>query len=241
MKAIVLAGGKGTRLLPYTALIPKPLMPIGDSTIVEILIQQLAFFGIDDVTMCTGHQAALIEAVLGDGSRYGARLSYRREQTPLGTIGPLRAMAEELPERFLVMNGDILCDLDFAALYEKNREANAPLSVAVFERPMRIDLGVLELNHEGAVTGFREKPTVSFWVSMGIYAMTRETLLKFVPPNEPFGFDQLMHALLAARMPIQTFPFHGHWLDIGRSDDFSTAQEEFEKHRERYLPSKRPM
>jgi NDP-sugar pyrophosphorylase family protein len=147
-------------------------------------------------------------------------------------------MLDDLPERFLVMNGDILCDIDFAALYKTSADANAPLSVAVFERPLKIDLGVLELDGEGAVTGFREKPTVSFWVSMGIYAMSRETLARFVPANEPFGFDQLMHAMLAARVPIQTFPFRGHWLDIGRSDDFSTAQEEFEKHRERYLPSK---
>jgi NDP-mannose synthase len=235
MKAIVLAGGKGTRLLPYTALIPKPLMPIGEMTIVEILLRQLAFFGADDVTMCTGHQAALIEAVLGDGTRYGVRIRYLREEQPLGTIGPLRAMADELPEHFLVMNGDILSDLDFAALHEAASKTNAPLTVATFERPLKIDLGVLELDAEGVVTGFREKPTVPFWVSMGIYAMSRE-VLRFVPRDEPFGFDQLMHALLAARVPIQTYPFRGHWLDIGRSEDFSEAQDEFERNRKLYLP-----
>ncbi|MDI3283046.1 nucleotidyltransferase family protein [Polyangium sp. 15x6] len=236
MKAIVLAGGKGSRLKPYTALIPKPLMPIGDQTIVEILLRQLAFYGVTDVTLCTGHQAGLIEAVLGEGNRYGVKLSYRREEQPLGTIGPLRAIAHELPERFLVMNGDILCDLDFAELARKSAEANAPLTVCVFERATKIDLGVLELDPEGSVTGFREKPTYSFWVSMGIYAMSRETLLRFVPEGEPFGFDQLMHALLAAREPIQTHPFRGQWLDIGRSDDFAEAQEEFEQNRLRYLP-----
>ncbi|MDC3959409.1 nucleotidyltransferase family protein [Polyangium jinanense] len=236
MKAIVLAGGKGSRLKPYTALIPKPLMPIGEQTIVEILLRQLALYGVNDVTLCTGHQAGLIEAVLGEGSRYGVKLSYRREEQPLGTIGPLRAIAHELPERFLVMNGDILCDLDFAELAKRSAEANAPLTVCVFERATKIDLGVLELDPEGSVTGFREKPTYSFWVSMGIYAMSRETLLRFVPEGVPFGFDQLMHALLAARVPIQTHPFRGHWLDIGRSDDFAEAQDEFERNRPRYLP-----
>ncbi len=236
MKAIVLAGGKGSRLKPYTALIPKPLMPIGDQTIVEILLRQLAFAGVSDVTLCTGHQAALIEAVLGDGARYGVPLSYRREEEPLGTIGPIRAIADELPERFLVMNGDILSDLDFAGLYRASTEANAGLTVCVFERATKIDLGVLELDALGGVTGFREKPTYSFWVSMGIYAMSKEALVRFVPPGVPFGFDQLMHAMLAARVPIQTHPFRGQWLDIGRSDDFAEAQEEFERNRTRYLP-----
>jgi len=239
MKAIVLAGGKGTRLLPYTALIPKPLMPIGEMTIVEILLRQLSFYGAKDVTMCTGHQAALIEAVLGDGSRYGVKLSYRREEQPLGTIGPLRVMLDELPERFLVMNGDILSNLPFSELYAASDAKSASLTVAVYERPLKIDLGVLELDSEGAVTDFREKPTVPFWVSMGLYVMSRETLRRFVPLGEPFGFDQLMHAMLAAREPIHTFPFRGHWLDIGRSDDFSEAQGEFEKNRPLYLPGER--
>jgi NDP-sugar pyrophosphorylase family protein len=235
MKAIVLAGGKGTRLRPYTARIPKPLMPIGDQTIVEVLLRQLAHHGVDEVVMCIGHQAALIEAVLGDGSRYGLRITYRREEEPLGTVGPLRAIAGELPERFLVMNGDILSDLDFGALYRQSERTASPLVVSVFERPTKIDLGVLELDAQGTVTGFREKPTYTFWVSMGIYAMSRE-VLAHIPEGRPFGFDDLMHALLAARVPIDTFPFRGHWLDIGRSDDFADAQEEFEQHRERYLP-----
>jgi len=238
MKAIVLAGGKGTRLLPYTAIIPKPLMPIGEMTIVEILLRQLSYFGADDVTMCTGHQAALIEAVLGDGSRYGVKLKYQREDQPLGTIGPLRAMIDDLPERFFVMNGDILSDIDFSALAAESEKSKAPLTVAVFERPLKIDLGVLDLDREGTVMGFREKPIVPFWVSMGIYAMTREAL-RFVPEGEPFGFDQLMHAMLAARAPIHTYPFRGHWLDIGRSDDFADAQREFEENRDRYLRTKK--
>ncbi|MGK4003844.1 nucleotidyltransferase family protein [Sorangium sp. So ce1036] len=235
MKAVVLAGGKGSRLRPYTALIPKPLMPIGDRTIVEILLRQLARAGVTEVVMCIGHQAALIEAVLGDGSRYGLRITYQREETPLGTVGPLRLVEAALPERFLVMNGDILCDLDFAALHGAGEASGAPLTVAVCERASKIDLGVLDLDPAGRVVGFREKPTFTFWVSMGIYAMSR-SVLRFIPEGRPFGFDDLMHALLAAGEPVATLPFRGHWLDIGRSDDFADAQDEFERNRQRYLP-----
>jgi NDP-sugar pyrophosphorylase family protein len=234
MKAVLLAGGRGSRLLPYTALIPKPLMPIGDHTVVEILLRQLARAGIRNVLMCVGHQAALIEAVVGPGDRYGLSIAYRREEEPLGTVGPLRAYAAELPERFLVMNGDILCDLDFAALHRAGEASGAPLSVAICERASKIDLGVLDLDPAGRVVAFREKPTFTFWVSMGVYAMSRE-VLRFIPEGRPFGFDDLMHALLAAGVAVETFPFRGHWLDIGRSDDFAAAQAEFEDHRERYL------
>lgn len=235
MKAVLLAGGKGSRLLPYTAIIPKPLMPIGEETIVEILLAQLARAGVTDVVMCVGHQAHLIEAVAGDGARYGLRVVYRREEQPLGTVGPLRQIEADLPERFLVMNGDILCDLDFAALHRASADSGAPLTVAVCERESKIDLGVLDLDERGEVTGFREKPTYRFWVSMGVYVMTRD-VFRFVPEGRAFGFDDLMHALIAERAKIHTFPFRGHWLDIGRSDDFADAQEEFERHRERYLP-----
>jgi len=235
MKVVLLAGGKGTRLRPYTALIPKPLMPIGDHNVVEILLHQLARAGVTDVLMCVGYQAALIEAVVGAGDRYGLRIRYRREEEPLGTVGPIRAYADELPERFLVMNGDILCDLDFGALHRAGEASSAPLTVAVCERASRVDLGVLDLGEAGEVTGFREKPTFTFWVSMGVYAMSRG-VLRHIPEGRPFGFDELMHAMLTAHERITTFPFRGHWLDIGRSDDFAEAQAEFEQHRERYLP-----
>lgn len=235
MKAIILAGGKGTRLRPYTAIIPKPLMPIGDLTIVEILLRQLAHYGVTDATMCVGYQAALIEAVIGDGARHGLRVSYKREEEPLGTIGPLRELAGGLPDHFLVMNGDILCDLNFRSLYRAGVDGGAPLTVAVCERSSKIDLGVLDLDAHGAVVGFREKPTYTFWVSMGAYAMSRD-VFRFVPETGPFGFDDLMHALLRQGAPVKTFPFRGSWLDIGRSDDFADAQEQFERERTRYLP-----
>ena len=234
MKAVLLAGGKGSRLMPYTAVMPKPLMPIGERAIVEILLAQLAAHGVDEVIMCVGHMAHLIEGVIGDGSRHGLSIVYRREEQPLGTVGPLRTIQAELPERFLVMNGDILCDLDFAALHRAGEASGAALTVAVCERASKIDLGVLDRDPSGRVVGFREKPSYTFWVSMGAYAMSRK-VLDFIPEGRPFGFDDLMHALLDAKEPIQTFEFHGHWLDIGRSDDFAQAQEEFERNAARYI------
>lgn len=234
MKAVVLAGGKGSRLRPYTAVIPKPLMPIGEMTVIEVLLRQLARAGVTDALLCVGHQAALIEAVLGSGERYGLSIAYRREERPLGTVGPLRAIEADLPERFLVMNGDILCDLDFAALYADAAASGTPLTVAVCRREAKIDLGVLDLDEAGRVVGFREKPSHTFWVSMGAYAMSRD-VLAYIPGDRAFGFDELMHAMLAAGAPIRTFPFGGHWLDIGRSDDFAEAQEAFERDRARYL------
>jgi len=184
--------------------------------------------------MCVGHQGHLIEAVVGDGRRQGLSITYRHEEQPLGTVGPLRAFETDLPERFLVMNGDILCDLDFAALHRAGEAGGAPLTVAVCERASKIDLGVLDRDELGRVVGFREKPTYTFWVSMGAYAMSRE-VLDFIPVGQPFGFDDLMHALLAKKVPVHTFEFRGHWLDIGRSDDFAEAQEEFERHASRYV------
>lgn len=235
MKAVVLAGGRGSRLLPYTAVIPKPLMPIGEQTVIEILLRQLAHHGVREVLMCVGYQAHLIEAVIGDGARHGLSVAYRREEQPLGTVGPLREVERELPEHFLVLNGDILCDLDFAGFYREAAASGAALTVAAFERQSKIDLGVLDLDESsGRVTGFREKPSYTFWVSMGVYAMSRR-VLDFIPAGRAFGFDDLMHALLAADEPIGTHRFRGHWLDIGRSDDFAAAQEEFQRHADRYV------
>ena len=234
MLAVVLAGGRGSRLLPYTAVIPKPLMPIGEQTVIEILLRQLAHHGVRDVLMCVGYQAHLIQAVIGDGARLGLSVAYRREDQPLGTVGPLREVQGELPERFLVLNGDILCDLDFAEFHRQAAASGAALTVAAFERQSRIDLGVLDLDDGGRVTGFREKPTYTFWVSMGVYAMSRR-VLDFIPAGRAFGFDDLMHALLAADEPIATHRFSGHWLDIGRSDDFAAAQDEFLRHADRYV------
>ena len=234
--AVVLAGGKGSRLKPFTAIIPKPLVPIGDESIVEVVLQQLAGHGFERVFMSIGHLGHLIEAVIGDGSRHGLEIEYVREPSPLGTVGPLHLMADRLPQRFLVLNGDVLTDLDFAAMLQNAEEADATLMVATYPRRVDVTLGVIDCDAEGRVTAFREKPRYDFQVSMGVYAMHRR-VLAHIPAGEAFGFDQLMHAMLAADDPVHTFDWsRGRWLDIGRHADFATAQESFAAERSRYLP-----
>ncbi len=234
--AIVLAGGKGSRLKPFTAVIPKPLVPIGDESIVEVVLQQLAAHGFTRVILSIGHLGHLIQAVLGDGARFGLRIEYVREATPLGTVGPLH-LVQDLPANFLVLNGDVLTDLDFSGLLGRHTEDGATLTVATYPRRVDVTLGVIETQADGRVIGFREKPSYDFQVSMGVYAM-HERVLGHIPANEPFGFDQLMLAMLAADDRVATFDWGaGRWLDIGRHGDFAAAQESFAAERDIYLPA----
>lgn len=233
--AVLLAGGLGSRLGPLTAVIPKPLVPIGRESIAEILLTQLGHHGIGRVLVSTGYLAHLIEAVLGDGSRFGLELQYCREERPLGTVGPLWLLADRLPDQFLLLNGDVLTDLDFGALWQAHADSGRTLTVATYPRHIKVDLGVLERGPDGVVTGFREKPEYDFLVSMGVYAL-RKRVLDHIPRGEAFGFDQLMHAMLASGDAIGTFDWgHGRWLDIGRPDDFARAQELFGAEREAFL------
>jgi NDP-sugar pyrophosphorylase family protein len=225
--AVMLAGGTGSRLGSLTAVIPKPLVPIGREAIAEILLRQLARHGVERVVVSTGYLGHLIQAVLGDGSRFGLDIAYVHENQPLSTVGPLWLVDAQvgLPDTFLVLNGDVLTDLDFAALLAEHQTSQRLLTVATYARSVKIDLGVLERGADGVVTGFREKPTYDFRVSMGVYGM-RRAVLDHVPQGLPFGFDQLMRALLQKGEPIGTLDWsHGRWLDIGRPDDFALAQE----------------
>lgn len=235
--AVLLAGGLGSRLAPFTAVIPKPLVPIdGQHSIAEVVLSQLAAHGFQRVIVSIGYLGHLIRAVLGDGSRFGLTLEYITEDTPLGTVGPLHLIADRLPERFLLLNGDVLTDLDFSGLLAAHRDSDRTLTVAVFPRNVKVDLGVLDTDEGGQVVGFREKPTYDFLVSMGVYAMHRR-VLKHIPAGRPFGFDNLMHAMLGSGDPIGTFDWSGgRWLDIGRHDDFAAAQERFASERAVYLP-----
>jgi NDP-sugar pyrophosphorylase family protein len=221
MRAVILAGGKGTRLRPYTAEIPKPLVPVGDRPIIEILLLCLKKHGVARATVAVNHLAHMIQAVLGDGRRFGVAVDYSLEDQPLSTIGPLR-LIRDLPDHFLVVNGDIITDLDFAKLYEAHLAGGAKLTVATHKRTHRVDYGVLEIGTGGRAVGFREKPDYDFTVSMGIYVLSRE-LLAYLPDGHPFGFDDLMFTLLREKEPINTFPFDGYWLDVGRPDDYDIA------------------
>jgi NDP-mannose synthase len=227
MHAVILAGGKGTRLRPYTTSLPKPLVPIGDRySILEIILSQLASHGFSRVTLAIGHLGHLIRAYVGDGSRWGLRVDYAVETSPLGTIGPLLLMLDQLPEHFLVMNGDVLTDLDFADLLRRHSESGTALTVATFRREVHIDFGVLTARN-GQIVQFTEKPTMDYHVSMGIYGLARDSLRDY-PAGLPLGFDELMLDLLAAERHPRQYEFGGYWLDIGRPDDYDRANAEFD-------------
>ena len=228
MKAVILAGGKGTRLKPYTTVIPKPLVPVGEKAILEILITQLKKEGVDEVFICLNHFAEIIMAFFGDGNRFGLKINYSLEDEPLGTVAPIK-LIKGLPENFLVMNGDLLTDLPFHELFEYHINGKALLTVSTFTRKNKIDFGVIDVDPVSLfATGFREKPEYTFDVSMGVYAMNRD-VLEFVPPGTHFGFDNLMLTLLEKKRPAKIFPYGGYWLDIGRPDDYEKANEDIEK------------
>lgn len=226
MRAILLAGGLGTRLKPYTTLVPKPLVPIGgEVSIIEIVIRQLVRRGFTHVTIAVNHLAELIMAFLGDGSRWGVKVDYSVESEPLGTIGPL-TLVPDLPEHFLVMNGDILTDFDYASFLRGHEARSNAVSVASFQRDTKIDFGVFEYDAEGRLTAFREKPVLRFDVSMGIYALSRR-VIEGLPKGKKYGFDDLMLDSLRDGASVHIVPFQGLWLDVGRPDDYDTVNETY--------------
>ncbi len=226
MRAIILAGGKGTRLRPYTTLIPKPLVPLGgEYSILEIIIMQLAKSGFTHITLAVNHLSQLIMAYFGDGERLGVKIDYSLEEGELSTIGPL-TLIDDLPENFLVMNGDILCDLNYKTFFDAHVNANSRISVSAFRREVKIDFGVLRYGEDGRLNEFQEKPEYDFDVSMGIYCINR-SVIEALPRGEKYGFDNLMIDSLANKQPIDIRPFSGYWLDIGRPDDYEYADENF--------------
>jgi mannose-1-phosphate guanylyltransferase len=233
--AVILAGGQGTRLRPFTITLPKPLVPIGDEcAILEIVLRQLAHHRFATATLAIGHLGELIEAYVGDGSQWGLRVDYSKEREPLGTIGPVLQVLDRLPEQFLVVNGDTLTDLDYAALLEAHAASGAPITVASARRDVRIEFGVLDVE-DGRVVGFREKPTLSSMVAVGAYALSRATLERYTP-GQQLGFDTLMRDLLERGEAPASFPFDGYWLDIGRPEDYDRANTEFAERRATLLP-----
>ncbi len=237
---VILAGGKGVRLRPYTTCLPKPLVPIGDEmSILEIVMRQLRYYGFRKATLAIGHLGHIIRAYIGDGSQWDIEVDYFFEETPLGTMGPLVAMLDRLPEHFVAMNGDILTDLDYSGVLERHIEAAAPLTVATYERQVKIDFGVLDLQGTG-VTAFTEKPTLGYSVSMGVYGVSRDTLAGYTV-GEPLGFDSVMIDLLNSGQTPQSYAFDGYWLDIGRPEDYERANLEFPKLRRSLLPERVPV
>jgi len=232
-RAVVLAGGRGTRLAPYTTVLPKPLMPIGDMPILEILLRQLQRSGIRRVTLAVGHLAALLESYFGDGARLGVSLDYSYEDEPVGTAGPL-ALVADLDRTFLVMNGDLLTTIDFGDLLRAHRSRGADVTVGLFEKRVAIDLGIVDTDASGRVTDYTEKPTLTYDVSVGIYAM-EPSVLAHIEPSERLDLPDLVLRLIRAGADVHAYHFSGVWFDIGRPDDYMAASEQFEQRRAEFL------
>jgi NDP-mannose synthase len=234
MRAIILAGGKGTRLAPYTTILPKPLMPVGDMPILEIVIRQLARHGFTELTLAVGHLAELLMAYCGDGSKYGVHISYSLEEQPLGTAGPI-SLVPNLNETFLVMNGDLLTTLDYSEMLKCHQERGAIATVACYQRDVKIDLGVIDVSPENWIVNYIEKPTYHYSVSTGIY-LFEPAVLNHLVPNQRLDLPELVLKLLTKKKPVNVYNFNGYWLDIGRHDDYEKAITEFAANRESFLP-----
>ena len=222
-RAIILAGGKGTRLRPYTMTLPKPLVPLGDKPILERIIEQLKAHGFEHVTITVNHMAEIIKAFFGDGSKWGITIDYTMESKALSTMGPL-TLVKNLPQNFLVMNGDVLTDLNFSEIFNKHVANEALFTIASHRRSERIDYGLLHHDENNKLIKFEEKPHYDFLVSMGVY-MVNKKVLEHIPEDTFFGFDHLMHKLIELNKPATVFEFRGFWLDIGRPSDYELATE----------------
>jgi NDP-mannose synthase len=226
MKALVLAGGKGTRLAPYTKILPKPLMPIGDMPILEILLRQMKRAGIDEVVLTVGHLAGLLQAFFQDGSQLGLSVSYSFEDRPLGTAGPL-SLVGGLDDTFMVANGDVLTTLDLRALVDYHLQQGAAATIATHVRRVNIDLGVIQFDDGNRLVGYIEKPTYEFQVSMGIYVF-EPRVLEYIEYKTYLDFPDLVLRLIKAGELVVGYPFTGYWQDLGRQDDYEQAVQDFE-------------
>jgi NDP-sugar pyrophosphorylase family protein len=236
-RAVILAGGVGARLRPYTTVLPKPLMPVGDRPILDIVIRQLARARFERITIATGYLAELIEAFFGDGSRWGIPIDYFREDEPLGTVGAL-SLIGGLTEDFLVMNGDVLTDLDYGVLFADHLAGGQAATVAAQTRRVQVSLGVIRCENGAdptAVTGYIEKPTITYEVSMGVYCFSPRAR-DYIPVGGRLDFPDLVLRLIGAGETVRTWRSSAHWLDIGRPDDYEQAQDDFERLRDRFLP-----
>jgi NDP-sugar pyrophosphorylase family protein len=227
MKAVILAGGLGTRLKPFTEVIPKPLLPIGEKAVLEIQIEHLRKHGVTEVFLATNYKSNYIENFFGDGSRYGVKLTISREEKRLGTAGPLKLLENQLTEPFIVMNGDILCNLDFSTLYAFAAAKDSLLTITVKKIIMPYEFGNIFFDGD-KVTGIEEKPNLVTHALAGIYVM-KPGIMGHIPPDDYYGMDQLILKLLAEDHTVTKYDLKDYWLDIGRVDDFETAQQDFQK------------
>jgi mannose-1-phosphate guanylyltransferase len=234
MKAIIMAGGEGTRLHPYTMVLPKPLIPIGNKAILELLIKRLEKFGFSEVIICIGYLGSLIKALVGDGNRWGTKISFSEEKEPLGTMGPLTLVNKKPTDTFLVCNGDTLTDLNLHRFLQFHKKKGGIATIAGIKREIKLGLGTFELDGDDRIGDFVEKPKKQYFASMGIYLFEPQ-IFKYIPKKVPFGFDDLMYTLISEAIPIYSYIHDGYWFDIGIEDDCRTAQREFGEDTDRLL------
>jgi NDP-sugar pyrophosphorylase family protein len=228
MKAVILAGGKGTRLRPYTTSFPKPLVPVGDKPILEIVIRELALNGITDVIMAVGYLAELIIAYFNDGKRFNVSIEYSREEKPLGTVGPLMLVRDRLNDTFLVMNGDVLSDIDYKKLIGNHIRSGCIATIGLSKRKINVDFGVVELNEKYSITDYHEKPTINHFVSMGIYIF-EPAIFDYIELNKQFDLPDLVKKLIKKGERVNGYIHDGYWLDIGRIEDYEKACNDIKK------------
>lgn len=228
MKAVIQAGGKGTRLRPYSLVLPKPLMPIGEWAVIETLLKWLRRNNIKQVIITIGYLGHLIRTVCGNGNQWDLEIIYSEESEPLGTVGPLRLISEHLDDTFIMLNGDLITDLNLRSLILFHHLNKGMITIATMMQKIPTNLGIIENDNSGSkrVKSFREKPIMKFQVSMGIYCI-EPSVLELIPEGVPFGFDDLMYIMLDKNLPIYAYEHDGYWLDLGRTEDFLRAQKDF--------------
>lgn len=233
MRAIILAGGMGTRLKPYTTILPKPLLPVEEFPILEIIVRQLRFYGFQEITFSVGYLAQLIQAYFGDGSKLGVNISYSYEDKPLGTAGPI-SIVNDLNDRFLLMNGDVLTNLNFREMFEWHINHGGISTVGIYEKELQLNLGLVNITEDDLVDGYDEKPILRHWVSMGIYIFEPE-IKKHLKKNERIDLPELILQLINKNEKVRAYKFRDTWLDIGRPDDYQEAVTSFNQNRTFFL------
>lgn len=236
MQAVILAGGKGTRLQPYTTVLPKPLMPVSNYPILEIIVRQLKRAGVDRIILAVGHLSQIIQAFFQNGERFGIQIDYSLEERPLGTAGPISLVLDQLEEDFLVMNGDLLTTLDYRRLYDFHRSHGGAATIGLYQREVKIDFGVIHAGPNGRLQTYIEKPNYQFSVSMGINVFHKASVCDLVRPETRLDIPDLMLALEAAGRPVYCYSEPCVWLDIGRVDDYHQATAVFDANPGQFLP-----
>ena len=224
MQAIILAGGQGIRLKPYTTVLPKPLLPVNGKPIIEIIIRQLAEAGVKEIIVSVGYLGQLLEAYLKDGSQYGIKLNYSREEIPLGTAGPI-SLIDNLSDDYFVINGDTLCDVDFTSMLQKHRDSGNAATVSAYRKKHTIDLGTLELTDDLRIIAYNEKPTIDYIVSMGIYVFNI-SVNKELEIGVHLDLPDFILQLRDKNYAVGAYMHSGIWMDMGRPSDFEKIQKD---------------